>query len=278
MSSFRKTILGALTIGAFFVWYTVFASASGKLTISFLDVGQGDAIFIETPKGQQILVDGGSSRRVLSELSRVMPALDRSIDLVISTHADLDHLGGLVEVLRRYRTDAVLENGLKKETDAYPLWDKEIRLANTSRYIARAGSRIMLDSGAYIDILGPLDDEDKPNGMMVVARLVYGKTEFLLTGDLEREDELRLLASSLDIKSDVLKVAHHGSRFSTTDLFLEKVVPEYAIISVGAQNRYGHPHSETLERLARTSAHVFRTDTDGRITLVSDGRQIQVDR
>ncbi len=277
MSSFRRTILGALAIAAFFVWYAVFASASGELMISFLDVGQGDAIFIETPKGQQILVDGGSGRRVLSELSRVMPALDRSIDLVISTHADLDHLGGLVEVLRRYRVEAALENGLKKETDAYPMWDKEIRLANTPRHIVRAGLRIVLDSGAYIDILGPLEDDDKPNGMMVVARLVYGETEFLLTGDLEREDELRLLASGLDVKSDVLKVAHHGSRFSTTDLFLEKVAPEYAVISVGSQNRYGHPHSETLERLAHTSARILRTDTNGRITLVSDGASIRVE-
>ena len=173
--------------------------------------------------------------------------------------------------------DEVLENGLKKETDAYPMWDKEIHLANTPRYIARAGSRIIFDSGSFIDILGPLDDDDKPNGMMFVQRLVYGDTEFLLTGDLEREDELRLLASSLDIKSDVLKVAHHGSRFSTTDLFLEKVAPEYAIISVGAQNRYGHPHSETLDRLAHTSAKVLRTDTGGRITLVSDGASIRVE-
>ena len=277
--SLRRTILAVLAMPAFFVWYLVFSTTPGALTVSFLDVGQGDAIFIQTPAGQQLLIDGGPGRRVLSELSRVMPALDRSIDIVVATHTDLDHLGGLVEVLKRYDIGQVLESGLRVDSGHFVLWDKELQTLNTIRHVAHAGERILLDSGAYIDVLGPAPQDyenlsDKANETMIVLRLVYGETEFLLTGDIERGDELRLVSGSMDIKSDVLKVAHHGSRFSTTDLFLEEVAPQFAVISVGGNNRYGHPHAETLGRIQKTSAHLLRTDLEGPITFTSDGKSV----
>ncbi len=239
-------------------------------------------VFIETPKGHQVLIDGGPGRAVLSELSRIMPALDRSLDVVVATHTDLDHIGGLAEVADKYDIGMAVENGFAADSGIYQTFEKKLDNKKITRRKARAGDRLVLDSGIHLDILGPVPEDftpppEKPNEVMIVARLIYGESEFLFMGDIERGDELRFLSSGLDVQSDVLKVAHHGSRFSTTDLFLEKVSPHHAVISVGGKNSYGHPHKETLERLARSGATLSRTDRDGRVTFISDGKDISVE-
>lgn len=268
-----------LLLASSLVWYAIFRESRSGLSVSFLNVGQGDAVFIETPRGNQILIDGGAGRRVLSELGSVMPAYDRSIDLVIATQTDLDHLGGLVEVAKNFRIGRVVENGYKANTQVFGDWERALAEKHISHDTVSVGDRIQLGDGVYLDILGPFPEDFDPepkkaNEVMVVARLVYGKHSFLFTGDIERADEIRLTQSGLDIASDVLKVAHHGSKYSSTDLFLEKVSPLFTVVSAGANNRYGHPHAETLDRLGALGAKLFRTDKDGRLLFTSDGKAL----
>ena len=233
--------LGALALVAFVVWSAVFCFEQQTLTLAVLDVGQGDAIFIEAPNGNQILIDGGPDKKVLQELARVMPFYDRSIDVVLLTHPQMDHLAGLIDVLARFRVDYAVESGASHTIAEYAAWERAI------------------------------DKEGDPNETMVVVRLVYGKTSVLLTGDLTKKGEARMLRSGDEIASDLLKVAHHGSKYSSTAEFLRAVSPTIAAISVGAKNRYGHPTKETLARLASAGTKVLRTDTDGTVIFESDG-------
>ncbi len=282
--SFRKqTVLLVLALWASLIWYAVFNASGRMLEVSVLNVGQGDSTFIRTKTGNQVLIDGGPGRAVLSELSRHMPAYDKSIDVLIATHTDLDHLGGLVEVLKSYSVGEVIENGLPADTQVYQAWEKLISEKHIPRYVARVGDRMMLDAGTTLDILGPWPEDftpipQKANEAMIVSRLTEGANSFLFMGDLERSDELRLTRSGLKIASDVLKVAHHGSRFTSSELFLERADPSYAAISVGAKNSYGHPTQETLDRLAHTNAKLFRTDQDGTVTFLSDGNALTLAR
>lgn len=272
----RKITLSTLALFASFIWYSAFTEPRHVLTIAMLNVGQGDATFIETPNGNQILIDGGAGTRVLSELGRSMPAYDHSIDLLIATHTDLDHLGGLVEVAKKYQIGRVLVNGRTASTTVYQAWDTVLAEKHILQDSVHAGDRVMLDRDVYLDILGPFSEDDIPesqkaNDTMVVARLTYHNNHMLFMGDIEKGDEIRLVESGTALESDLLKVAHHGSEYATTRLFLEKVLPKFAVISVGAGNRYGHPTQETLERLGATRAKLFRTDLDGRIIFLSDG-------
>ena len=274
-------ILVFLLLASSFVWYAVFRESRSSLSVSFLNVGQGDAIFIETPHGNQVLIDGGAGRRVLSELGSVMPAYDRSIDLIIATQTDLDHLGGLVEVVKNFAVGRVIENGYKANTQVFSEWEKVLAEKRVAHDTVSVGDRIQLGDGIYLDILGPFPEDFDPepkkaNEVMVVARLVYGERSFLFTGDIERADEIRLTQSGLDIASDVLKVAHHGSKYSSTDLFLEKASPRFTVVSAGANNRYGHPHPETLDRLRVLCAKLFRTDENGRLLFSSNGSILTV--
>lgn len=274
----RRKPYALLCLGgiALLVWYAVFSESREGLEVVFLNVGQGDAIFIQAPSGVQALIDGGAGTRVLGELARVMPFYDRSLDMVIATHSDLDHIGGLVEVLDRYAVSAVFDNGVAADTAVWRAWDAAMRQQGVEYHSLRAGERIILEDGIYLDVLGPSVGEqqtvsDTANDVMVVLKLVFDESSLLLTGDMERTDEIRLVQSGADLESDVLKIAHHGSRTSSTDLLLARVQPRLAVISVGDGNRYGHPHRETLERLANRSIPVLRTDVEGRIHLVSYG-------
>ena len=265
--------LGALALVAFVVWSAVFCFEQQTLTLAVLDVGQGDAIFIEAPNGNQILIDGGPDKKVLQELARVMPFYDRSIDVVLLTHPQMDHLAGLIDVLARFRVDYAVESGASHTIAEYAAWERAIDKEGAERVIARRGRRVWLARDIYFDVLSPefIDMKGDPNETMVVVRLVYGKTSVLLTGDLTKKGEARMLRSGDEIASDLLKVAHHGSKYSSTAEFLRAVSPTIAAISVGAKNRYGHPTKETLARLASAGTKVLRTDTDGTVIFESDG-------
>ncbi len=261
----------------FFVWYAVFAESRQGLEVDFLDVGQGDAIFIQAPNGNQVLVDGGPNNAVLRELSKVMPFYDRSIDMIIESHPDSDHINGLVEVLRRYKTDLVMEPGVESENVAYQELKNLIREKNIQYVFARRGMRISLDDGLYLDILFPDRDVSgwDTNNASIVAKLVYANNSFLLTGD--SPDKIEKFLVSLDgnrLGSNVLKVSHHGSRTSTSEMFLGYVKPDYAVIYVGKDNKYGHPHQEILDRLSQFQIPILRTDEKGTIKIKSDGENI----
>lgn len=279
--NFRYLFLVILFAAAVLVWYAVFAESRSGLTVTFLDVGQGDAIFIQAENGNQVLLDGGVNKKVLSELGKVMPFYDRSIDMVIETHPDEDHIGGLAEVLKRYDVGFVMESGVDSGSAVY----REIKNVSAEKEIknilARRGMKINLDENAYLLILFPDRDVSKidSNYGSVVAKLVYGKNSFLLAGDSPAAVESYLaLIDAKNLKSDVLKVGHHGSDTSTSEIFLGYVSPEYAVISVGKDNKYGHPRKEILERLERFGVSVLRTDKSGAIKMKSDGNNIVIER
>ena len=267
-------LLGLLAVAGI-LWWQVLAAEDGRLKFYVLDVGQGDAIFIETPAKNQILIDGGPGRSVLKELGEVMPFHDRSIDIVLLTHPNLDHVAGLVDVLKNYEVKFFVDTDDSYPLAEYELLKKIVKEKNIIHIIARRGTKFILDRGAEMLVLHP----DKllpgdPNQNSIIAKLTFGEIDFLLTGDAEKGEELKLVMNGDDIESEILKVGHHGSKTSSNPLFLEKVKPDYALISVGRKNRYGHPRPEVLEALEAAGAKIFRTDVDSRIHIESDGTDL----
>jgi len=250
------------------------------LTVSFLDVGQGDAILIEGPTGIQMLVDGGKDRSVLRELARVIGPLDRSIDMVVETHPDADHIGGLPGVFALYNVSYFLTPDRMNDTSfSEGLAAAVASETGQKEIVARQGMRIHLGDGAYADVLFPEGDVAKlrdTNDASVIMRVVYGETEFLLTGDAPAWVEDRIVSAyGTALESDVLKAGHHGSRTSTGDNFLTAVDPAVVVVSAGTDNSYGHPHPDVLERVTVSGASVFSTAEEGTITFVSDGLTIK---
>lgn len=267
-------VLAALGLGAVFVWLAVFelAAASG-VEIDFFDVGQGSAVFIDAPGGNQVLIDGGPSSIILSKLGKAMPFLDRRLELVILTHPDSDHLNGLIEALKHYSVGMIMETGLADSSLEYQIWRKLIQEKKIPVVLARAGQLVKIADNLGLKILYPLASLEnqsfkQTNKGSLVAKLFYGKNTFLLTGDVEEMTEQILLWSGVDLGADILQVGHHGSKSSTSQEFLEAVAPQIAVIQVGAKNKYGHPHQEVLERLAGNK--ILRTDLFGDIIFSCD--------
>jgi competence protein ComEC len=264
-----------------FIWYAVFAEERGEhLTVAFLNIGQGDAVFIEAPNGRQMLIDGGPDKSVLRELSDVMPFYDRSIDVVMATHPDLDHIGGLPDVLARYEVDTVFRSGATGDAGAFEALHSEIKDSGAKTVLARRGTIIWLDEerGIYVRILFPDRDVTnfESNDASIIAQLVYGDIEFMLTGDAPQTIEQYLIALEGEaLESEVLKVGHHGSRTSTSEFFVGYVSPQYAIISAGADNRYGHPHAEVLATISAFGIEDLGTYEEGRVLFQTDGTTLQ---
>ncbi len=274
----QKYGLFYLVIFLFIIFILLFTynleNKNKDLTFAMLDVGQGDAIFIESPSGFQILVDSGRDKKVLSELSHQMSFFDRSIDLVIMTNPDLDHIGGFVEVLEKYKVDKILEPGTYNDSEVYKKIEEIIKGKNIPRYLARAGTRIPLGDGASLDILFPDKDVSTwdNNDGSIVARIIYGNHSFILTGDASIKTEKYLLDKFNQevFDADFLKVGHHGSRTSTSLEFVQAITPRYALISSGQGNKYGHPHDEILDRLSSLNIEILRTDERGTIVFTCD--------
>lgn len=276
LRQFAKFILPTALLAAnLFVWYIVWRETPrGILTVAFLDVGQGDAIYIEAPNGNQVLVDGGAGRQVLRALGEVMPFYDHSLDVVIATHPDADHIGGLLFVLDRFDVGAVLEPGVQSETNVYQEFERRASDGSHQHFLARRGMRLKLDHNVILDILFPDQDPTgwETNRASIVARLTYGQESFLLTGDSPIAIERQLLAlDPAGLQSTVLKAGHHGSRTSTSPEYAAAVAPDYGIISAGLNNRYGHPNQEVLNILNKLGAKILRTDEQGTIIFHSDG-------
>ncbi len=276
--NFKWVFLAIMILIAVVVWYAVLREdRRGFLFVDFLDVGQGDAIYIEAPNGNQILIDSGANKAILQELAKVMPFYDRSIDLVIATHPDLDHIGGFPEVFKRFKIGRFIESGVSCNTSVCEELDLVITRDGISRGLARRGMKINLDKNIYLLILFPDRDVSKvdSNDGSIVAKLVYGNNSFLLTGDSPQKIEQYLVSlDSKEIDADVLKVGHHGSKNSTSENFLGYVSPDYAVISAGKGNNYGHPHQEVLDLLKRFEIQILRTDELGAIRFKSDGETI----
>ncbi|MEK7607916.1 MAG: ComEC/Rec2 family competence protein [Patescibacteria group bacterium] len=249
------------------------------LEIYFLDIGQGDAIYVRTPNGHDMLVDGGPSRIVLQRLAEVMPFYDRSIDVVIETHPDADHIGGLPSVLERYDVGLFLEPGIESKNAI----DDEIRRLLTEKNIpsrlAQRGMIINFGDGTHFDILYPDTDVSgfkNTNDASIVGQIKYGSTTVMLTGDSPKKIENYLVrVDGKRLKSDVLKAGHHGSHTSNGENYVRMIAPQYAVISAGKKNRYGHPHKDVLEIFQKLGIQIIRTDREGTIKFVSDGKSIK---
>ncbi len=265
----------ALIFANAYIYYAVYADGPQELTVAFLDVGQGDAVYIESPSKIQVLVDGGPANgAVLSALGAVMPLYDRTIDMLIVTNPDEDHFGGFLAVLERYSIESVMEPGTMGKSKLYLEFEKAVDREAAARVFARRGQMVDLGGGAYLNILFPdrAVTQEKTNDGSIVMQLIYGDTEIMFTGDTTKRMERYLVAlDGKKLQSDVLKVAHHGSRTSTSESFVAAVAPTYAVISDGKENRYGHPHQETLDTFEGAGVTVFRTDESGTIIMHSNG-------
>ena len=278
----RKWVVPPLALLAVLVTVTAANMPDDKWHVSFLDVGQGDAILISRGS-QQVLIDGGPSPQAINvALGRQMPFWDRTIELVVLTHPDQDHLAGLVEVLNRFHVEEVLDPDLPSDSPLYGEWQKLLIANKVNRTIARAGQQITL-SGATLTVLHPpdtlltdTDADDDNNG--VVLKLKAGRASFLLTADIRHEAEFQLIARRAALNSHVLKIAHHGSDTSTTREFLSAVDPQVAVISVGANNKFGHPGDEVMARLQKKPGQekIYRTDEHGTVKFTTDGEKLWV--
>ncbi|MEL6804853.1 MAG: MBL fold metallo-hydrolase, partial [Bacteroidota bacterium] len=244
------------------------------LCVVFLDVGQGDATFIQSPTGSQVLIDGGRDSAIMRTLSAQMSFWDRDLDLVVMTHPDADHVGGLIDVLRRYDVTSVLRTENESGTPAWEAVDELLDEFTGSISFARRGQMIDLGGGATLSVLFPDRSmvETESNTASIILQLTYGETSFLFTGDAPKSiEEYLVLLDGDHLESEVLKVGHHGSRTSTAELFLAEVSPEYAVISASADNQYGHPHVEVTDALFNAGTITWQTGVDGSVGFRSDG-------
>lgn len=279
-------ILAGLFLANLFAWSSVYdLSRARGLEVNFFDVGQGDSIFIETPHRQQILIDGGPSSVILEKLKKEMPFWDRTIDFVILTHPEKDHITGLLDVLKRYKVENILWTGVARDTAEYREWEKLIKEEGAKIFIAQASQKLSFSEKLSFLVLSPPESLEgrvfkDSNDTSIVAKLTFGATSFLFTGDATKIVEKELVLApgkhKAQIDSDVLKVGHHGSKTSTSKEFVEAVSPKFAVISAGRNNSYGHPRQETLDTLAEYGIKIFRTDIDGDIKIISDGKNYGV--
>jgi competence protein ComEC len=274
--NFLLTLVLAFTALNIFLWFIVYAEQPvGILKVAFLDIGQGDAIYIESPTHIQMLIDGGPPRKILSELGAVMPFYDRTIDILMVTNPDKDHIGGFIDVLGSYTVKEVIQPGTKNPSDTYAELERSIDTEPAKETLARRGQIIDLGGGAYFEVFFPDKDVSdlKTNDGSIIGKLVYGSTSIMFTGDAPNsmlEYTTSLNPSSMD--SDILKAGHHGSRTSASEMFIKAVSPQYAVISAAAKNSYGHPHKETTDLFKKLNVTVYGTYERGRIEFVSDGK------
>lgn len=288
MGKVQKFLLAGLGIMAVLLVFCLLSLPDGKLHVFVLDIGQGDAILVQTPTGERILIDGGANDSVMKELGKVMPFYERTIDVVVLSHPHADHVDGLVEVLKRYRVGMIVMSGVKYNYSGYTAFLEEI----TGRHIplVYAGAEFPAGGGGTadyqlgsvtLDMLFPFESEqgrsfENQNNGSVVFRLLYGDRSFYFSGDLEIEGEEKLVASGLDLRADFYKAGHHGSRTAGSVPLLDRVRPVYAAISCGVDNKFKHPHPITLEHFQERDMKIFRTDLDGIIEAVSDGEMLEV--
>ena len=277
---YRFALIFLLFIFTAATWLAVWWETPSKyLTVAFLDVGQGDAILITAPNNNQVLIDGGPDRSVIRALGQAMPFYDRSIDLVLESHPDQDHIGGLPEVFDRYNITGFIEPAFVAETSVYQKLEEDVTKEKSSHLIAQAGTKIILSPEVILEIIeakpatwGPRGGKPDTNYSSIIAKLTYASTSFLFMGDASIKLENKLLATEAgELKADVLKVAHHGAKSSNSLALLRAIKPEIAIISVGAKNRYNHPSPETINWLKIIGAEILQTKDLGTIKLKSDG-------
>lgn len=275
-----SSILVALAIACVSLWnYSESITPKDILSVSFLDIGQGDAIYIRAPNGNDVLIDGGPNDTVMERLKSVMPMFDRDIDLIVATHPDKDHIAGLVPVFAEYDVNKFLHSEVSSDSSFdEALQEAAANETDVEEIIARRGQRFIIDDkrGVFMDILFPDADTSgfkETNDASIITRLVYGTESFLLTGDAGISQEQFLARNDTSsLQSTVLKLGHHGSNTSTSDEFLDQVKPTFGVVSAGKNNSYKHPAPSVVTRVKSHGIKILSTIDSGTITFESDGR------
>lgn len=264
IASWLLIIVGVCSV---FLMYSEF-SRNKNIKVIFLDVGQGDATMIITPHGRQILIDAGKYPDISAKIEPYMPINDRSIDMVIATHPDIDHIAGFNTLLDEYQVEQFIHSGLLAGAPIYRNIANKVKNNEIQNHAIFAGETIILEPGLYLEILSPYVNQqiENPNDHSVVVRLVYKNHAIMLTGDASTLVEQKIVSMyGSNIESDILKMGHHGSKTSSSDSFVETVNPNYGIISAGCDNSYGHPHANVLRILDEHEVQELNTCENGDI-------------
>lgn len=254
---------------------TAFVPDGKTLTVHFLDVGQGDSIFIELPTGKTVLIDAS-----ISEASDLIKAYiegrgHEKIDYLIATHPHADHIGGMRAIVNAFEIGEVWMPNADSTSATYEKLLTAIEDKGLSIHTAKAGKSVLDEENLRLTLLAPCADEyESLNNYSAVVKLTYGKVGFLFTGDAEVLSENEMLASGVDLSADVLKIGHHGSSTSSSETFLKAVSPKWGVISCGKDNSYGHPHKEILASASKLGITLCRTDLEGTIVFTTDGAEI----
>lgn len=249
-------------------------STTGNLSVYYFDVGQGDSILIRTNKGENVLIDGGNNDKG-KQVVRYLQALHiDTLDAVIGTHPDADHIGGLDTVIDNVKVHAVYTPKVTHTTITYEDFVKAVKRKGLKLKEAKAGVSLDLSGSDAVFVAPVKSYGDDLNAWSAVVKVTYGDNSFLFTGDAPVKSEKDMIAAGQNIRSNVLKVGHHGANTSTSQAFLSAVQPEYAVISAGKGNKYGHPKAEIIKRLQAKGIKIYRTDELGTILSVSDGKNI----
>lgn len=270
-----KILIAVLAILFLLVGFFYFLTVENKeagLKVYFFDVGQGDSILIQTPQKHNILIDGGPDGKTIGKIKRSLPWWDRTIDLMILTHPHEDHVAGLLDVVKGYKIERIMYTGVVHNSPVYLEWLKLVREKKIPLILIDSPQKIVLGPKCDLDIFYP----NKPlsgqavknvNNSSIVGMLECEQKKILLAGDIEKEIEDLLLESKTDLKADIYKASHHGSNTSNTKKFLDQVKPEIVVVSVGTENKFGHPSPDVLSEIIRSGAIVYRTDIDKDIIL-----------
>ena len=246
----------------------------GKLAVHFLDVGQGDSIFIELPNDETMLIDAGENYHGEGIINYIKKAGHSKIDYLVATHPHSDHIGSMPYIVRNFDIGSVYMPKVSANTDIYESLLKAVKNKKLKVNSGKAGVNIVKTDELSADIIAPVKiDESNLNNCSIVIKLSFGKKSFLLTGDAESSEMNTITA---ELKTDVLKAGHHGSKNSTNKKLLEKIAPEITVISCGKDNDYGHPHKEVLTQLKKINSSVYRTDKDKTVIVVTDGNGLTV--
>jgi len=253
------------------IWNFYLSLADGKLHLKFYDIGQGDAIFLETAGGYRILVDGGPDNKLLEYLGEDLPFYSKNLDLVVATHPQADHIAGLVEVIKQYKIGSLWINGDKAETRLYQEWERALRGNSVQPVVVAQGDKILFPDQTQIEVIWPKSGPQslELNDRAIVLKITFGSFDALLTSDAD--SRVQPYTSSLG-HFEVFKVPHHGSKTGLKEDFVRSLSPEVSIISVGAKNRYGHPGQNIIQFLITIGSKVYRTDQNGAVEIVTDGQ------
>lgn len=270
----KITILIILVIANVFSWSVIFEQSQDRgLEVCFLDIGQGDSFFIQTSQGHQILIDGGPDNKLIKKLEQRIPFWDRTIDLLILTHSDRDHVFGFLEVLKNYEIENILWTGALGRSSLFEEWQETIENEGAKIWIAEEGLIISLPDERYFEVLYPFESLERRevsamNDTSIVMMLNTDKEKILFTGDISKRIEHLLIEEGILLNADILKVPHHGSKTSSSEEFLEAVEPSLAIISVGRDNSYGHPSPIVLARYEEFGIKILQTSKEKDICLI----------